>query len=267
MLTTDFHLHTNISVDSSASIDEMIQKAVDLGFTEVAITDHVDHNPADDGAGMYDPDKAFQATLAARERFARRIAIRHGAELGEPHFYAKENERLLKLPLDMVIGSVHCMGNFGVHSDLFDKISPPYAIRNYFQLMQEMVSQADIDVLGHLDYFDRYTAPRNIPAYNPDEYKDQIIGILKTIVSRNLALEVNTSGFRPGHKPPRTFPHPRVLTWYYEMGGRSISIGSDAHLPEHVGLGFDETARLLQIIGFREYHVYRARKPFPVPIT
>jgi histidinol-phosphatase (PHP family) len=267
MITTDFHLHTNISVDSPASIDEMIQKAAEAGFTEVAITDHVDHNPADDGAGMYDPDKAYLATLAVRERFADRITVRHGAELGEPHFYAKENERLLKLPLDVVIGSIHCMGNFGIHSDLFDKISPPYAIRNYFQLMQEMVNQADIDILGHLDYFDRYTAPRKIPGYNPDEYKDQIIGILKTIISRNIALEINTSGFRPGHDAPRPFPHPRVLTWYYEMGGRLISIGSDAHLPEQIGIGFSPTIELLQKIGFREYHVYRARKAFPVPIT
>ncbi len=267
MLRTDFHLHTNISVDSPTRIDEMIQKAVELGFIEVAISDHVDHNPADDGAGLYDPDKAFQATLAVRERFAGRITIRHGAELGEPHFYVKENERLLKLPLDVVIGSIHCMGNFGVHSDLFDKISPPYAIRNYFQLTQEMVSQADIDILGHLDYFDRYTAPRNIPGYNPEEYKDQITGILETLLARNIALEINTSGFRPGHQPARPFPHPKVLTWYYDMGGRQISIGSDAHLPEHVGIGFSETAQLLQKIGFREYHVYRARKPAPVPIT
>jgi histidinol-phosphatase (PHP family) len=267
MITTDFHLHTNISVDSPASIDQIIQKAVDLGFTEVAITDHVDHNPADDGAGMYDPDKAYQATLAVRDRFAGRITVRHGAELGEPHFYTKENAHLLTLPLDIVIGSIHCMGNFGVHSDLFDKISPPYAIRNYFQLMQEMVGQADIDVLGHLDYFDRYTAPRKIPAYDPNQYKDQIIGILKTILSRNIALEINTSGFRPGHEPPRTFPHPQVLTWYYELGGKLLSIGSDAHLPEQVGLGFNQTAGLLQQIGFREYHVYRARKPVPVPIT
>jgi histidinol-phosphatase (PHP family) len=265
MITTDFHLHTNISVDSPTPIEDMVRRAIDLGFSEVAITDHVDHNPADDGAGMYDPDKAYQATLAVCERFKDLIAVRHGAELGEPHFYARENERLLKLPLDVVIGSIHCMGNFGVHSDLFDKIQPAYAIRNYFQLMQEMVGQADIDILGHLDYFDRYTAPRNIPGYDPEEYKDQITGVLTTLIARDIALEVNTSGFRAGNNP-RTFPHPKVLTWYYQMGGRKISIGSDAHLPEHIGIGFPEAIALLQQIGFREYHIYRTRKPLAVPL-
>lgn len=264
MLTTDFHLHTNISVDSPTPIEDMVRRAVELGFSEVAITDHVDHNPADDGAGMYDPDKAYQATLGARERFKGQITVRHGAELGEPHFYGRENERLLKLPLDVVIGSIHCMGNFGVHSDLFDKIQPPYAIRNYFQLMQEMVSQADIDILGHLDYFDRYTAVRNIPGYNPEEYKDQITGILTTLLARDIALEVNTSGFRSDS--PRPFPHPLVLSWYHDLGGRLISIGSDAHRPEHIGIGFPEATALLQKIGFKEYHVYRTRTAVAVPL-
>jgi histidinol-phosphatase (PHP family) len=242
----------------------MVERAIELGLTEIAITDHVDHNPADDGAGMYNPDKAYQAALSARDRFGDRIAIRYGAELGEPHLYGRENERLYQLPVDVVIGSIHCMESYGVHSDLFDKVRPAEGITMYFQLMQDMVRQADIDILGHLDYFDRYTAARNIPGYRPEEYKDQITGILHTLLSRNIALEINTSGYRSPLSRP--FPHPQVLTWYHQMGGRRISIGSDAHLPEHFGAGFREILKVLRDIGFREYHIYRARKPVAVPI-
>ncbi|MFA5863801.1 MAG: histidinol-phosphatase HisJ family protein [Phycisphaerae bacterium] len=264
MIKTDFHLHTNMSTDSSATIELMVQRAIDLGLTEIAFTDHDDHNPADEGAGMYDPVKAYQASLSARQRFGGTIAIRHGVEIGEPHLFAKENQALYQLPLDIIIGSVHCIGPYGVHSDLFDHKTPAEGISEYFRLTLDMAKFADMDVLGHLDYFDRYTALRNIPPYNPNEYEDQISAILEVIISRNIALEINTSGLRSAN--PRPFPHPDVLKWHHRMGGRLICIGSDAHRPEQIAYGFEQTEDILRDIGFCEYHVFRARKPHCAPI-
>ncbi len=264
MIKTDFHIHTNISVDSSATLEEMIDSAIERGFTEIAITDHVDHNPADDGAGMYDPVKAYNATIDAQRKYGDRIIVRPGAELGEPHLYTAENRALYQLPLDVIIGSVHCMGPYGVHSDLFDNKQPAEAIREYFELVLDMARQADMDILGHLDYFERYTTKRGIPGYEPQDYRPLIEEILSTIIRRNIALEINTSSFRSNL--PRSFPGSDVLTWYHRMGGRLISIGSDAHLPDHYGTKFAELPPILRGIGFREYHVYRARKPVPLPL-
>ena len=57
-----------------------------------------------------------------------------------------------------------------------------------------------------------------------------------------------------------------ILKKYYELGGRLITIGADAHKPEHVGLRFDLLPQLLTGIGFREYAVYRKRSPILYPL-
>jgi len=264
MITTDFHTHTNISVDSSSSLDEMIVNAIKKGYTEIAITDHVDHNPADDGAGLYDPIKAYQATVDAQKKYAGQISIRLGAELSEPHLYTRENQVIYQLPQDVIIGSVHCIGPYGIHLNYFDAKQPDEAIREYFQFMLEMVRVGDFDILGHLDYFERYSFKRGLPNYNPEDYKVLITEILSTIIERNIALEVNTSCFRSNMNRP--FPRYDVLEWYYKMGGRLISIGSDAHCPDHLGTKFDAIPGLLRQIGFQEYHVYRTRKPVPLAL-
>jgi histidinol-phosphatase (PHP family) len=264
MIRTDFHLHTKRSVDSKAELDAMVQGAVERGLTEIAITDHVDNNPADAGYGFYRPADAYRATQEAQRRYGDRITIRHGVEFGETHLYAEVERPVREVPLDIIIASIHYIGPDGVHSTLLDHLPVQEAIGKYFDLMEVMVRQGDMDVLGHLDYFNRYIVGRNLPPYNPEDYRDSIRNILDIIISRQIALEVNTSGYRS--QDPRPFPHPIALKWYHDQGGRRISIGSDAHQPDHIGVGFAPTVKILREIGFREYLVFRNRQPVPIPL-
>ncbi len=265
MIKTDFHIHTRISVDSTAHVNDMVQRAIDCGFTEIALTDHLDYNPADEGYGRYDSRLAYEQTLAARALFGDRIGICHGVEIGEPHLYASKIRELYPCPFDVIIGSIHFVGEHGVHADLFDVRKPADAIRCFFDYTLAMVREGDFDILGHLDYFDRYTLMRNLPPYRPEDYESQIREILKVTLERNITLEVNVSGWRS--KADRCFPHPQVLDWYFQMGGRKISIGSDSHLPEHIGMNFGKVTEILLTVGFREYHVFRGRKPMSVPLA
>jgi histidinol-phosphatase (PHP family) len=258
MIKSDFHIHTTISVDASGKIDDMVARAIEIGLTEIAITDHADYNPLDEGANLYKPREAYEQTVRAREKFGDRIIIRHGVELGEPHMFVEEIKEARKQPNDVIIGSVHFIGSHGVHADYFDAYPLEEGIRAFFEFTLELAKTADIDILAHLDYFDRYTTQRGYPAYRPEAHKGQIMPILETIIGRKIALEVNTSGYRSPAN--RCFPHPEVLKWYYELGGRRISIGSDSHKPEHMGCGFEQTEEVLRGIGFSEYHTFQGRK-------
>jgi len=257
-IRTDFHLHTTLSVDATTQPEELIERSMALGMQEIAITDHVDNNSADEGAGRYDPHKAYELTQRLNTRFGDRITIRHGVELGEPHLYADENAIIYNLPVDIVIGSVHYIGTRGMHGDFFDAFGAAEGIARYFDFMLEMVKSADMDVLGHLDYFERYTAQRGLQAYEPNRFRDRIEPILEVIISRNIALEVNTSGYRADLGRP--FPHLTVLEWYRRRGGTLISLASDAHHVQHIGAGLDRAADCLKSLGFGEYHVYSRRK-------
>jgi len=264
-IRTDFHLHTEISVDAPTTGAEMVSAAVALGLSEIALTDHCDHNVSDEGAGRFPPREAYEKTEALRREWGDRIIIRHGVELAEPQLYEEKNAPIYELPLDMVIGSVHYVENWGVHADLFDVLPAEEAIHRYLGAVLETATRGRIDVLGHLDYFGRYTAQRKLPDYNPVDYRGQIRAILDAIIAREIALEVNSSGLRAGLGRP--FPHPAVLGWYRDQGGRRISLGSDAHRGEHVAAGLDESAKLAYELGFREYFVYRNRTAHAIPLT
>lgn len=264
-IRSDFHLHTELSVDAEADADRLVRRAIELGLRAIAITDHADQNAADEGAGLYDPQAAYAVTQRLRARYGDDIVIRHGVELGEPDVYARQYAPIYASPVDVVIGSVHYVGSHGVHADYFDVFDVDEAIEGYFESMLTMVEQADIDVLGHLDYFERYTAARGLAVYQPDQHRGRIERILEVIIAREIALEVNTSGYRNGLN--RFFPHSQVLRWYRHMSGSLLSLGSDAHRVEQVGCDLDRAATVLKAIGFKEYHVFCQRQSQPLPLA
>ena len=55
--------------------------------------------------------------------------------------------------------------------------------------------------------------------------------ILMALVESGTALEINTSGLR--HPVGETYPAPAIVAWFRDMGGRDVTVGSDAHRPEH----------------------------------
>jgi histidinol-phosphatase (PHP family) len=264
MITTDFHLHTNLSVDSTEEPFAIVQSAIDKGLTEIALTDHADYNPNDGGFGFYHPETAWKRTKEAQDKFHNSIIIRHGVEIGETHLFEKEISYIHQIPFDLVIGSIHFMETNGVHSDLFDVYPPQEGIRKYFDFMIDMATSGEMDILGHFDYFDRYTTQRGYPQYNPDDFASQIDKILQTIIKRDIAMELNTSGWRSSANRP--FPHPKILQKYFDLNGKLLCIGSDAHCKEHVGLFFDKAQELLLSIGFTEYHIFHNRSPISRPI-
>ena len=61
-------------------------------------------------------------------------------------------------------------------------------------------------------------------------------------------------------------PHTDILKRYRELGGEIITIGADAHTPEHVAYSFDQVPSILSEAGFRYYSVFKERKPIFLPL-
>ncbi|HKL79573.1 MAG TPA: hypothetical protein VJ888_03970, partial [Mobilitalea sp.] len=91
-------------------------------------------------------------------------------------------------------------------------------------------------------------------SYSYLQYADILDEVLKTILSFGKGIEVNTAGFKYG----LGHPHPKVelLKRYRELGGELITIGSDAHTPEHLCYDFDRISDLLLNLGFRYYATF-----------
>ena len=136
--------------------------------------------------------------------------------------------------------------------------------RHFFEVTLKRLEAYDcFDTLGHLDFVVRYGPNRN-QFYDFKTYGDIISAILELLIRKDKALEVNTGGFKYGLGHPN--PCEDVLKRYRELGGRLLTVGSDAHVPGFVGYEFDRTAELLKEIGFREYALYRKRVPQMLPL-
>jgi histidinol-phosphatase (PHP family) len=82
------------------------------------------------------------------------------------------------------------------------------------------------DTIGHLDYVKRYLLPLRAPAEfaaAPELYEP----LLHALVEGGVGLEMNTSGLR--QSPAETYPPAAVVTRFRELGGREVTVGSDAH--------------------------------------
>lgn len=47
-----------------------------------------------------------------------------------------------------------------------------------------------------------------------------------------------------------------MLKRYHELGGEIITVGADAHKPEHVAYDFDKVSNILKDAGFMYYTVF-----------
>ena len=257
-MLADCHLHTEFSTDSETPMRAQAERALELGIPAICVTDHMG---MDDPQGEFwlDTDRYMEAVRRLQEEYRGRLEIGFGVELGlMEHLRARQEEYLKKYPFDFVIGSVHLIhGEDPYNGELFRKYGDDEVFREYFRLSHRLLADApSIQSWGHLDYVVRYG--QNPEIYSYRKYADEIDAVLKLLLEKGIALEVNTAGFRT---LGRTNPEPDVLRRYRELGGELITVGSDGHQPEYLGYRFRETEELLRSCGFSYYAVFRQRKP------
>ena len=80
---------------------------------------------------------------------------------------------------------------------------------------------------------------------------------------KNLALEINTSGLRKGED---THPSFHYVKRFFELGGKYVTIGSDAHTKEDVGSHIKEGMDIAKRAGFNHVVFYMNRKPISISI-
>lgn len=271
MITADFHVHSDFSSDGKASMEDMILQGIKLGLKTLCFTDHLDY----DYPKIYtysfdlDIDKYLEQLQLMRDKYKSQIEILSGIELGmQPHITAHLDTIVKKYPFDFVIGSVHVV-------DYMDMYYPQYwegrteeeGIRRYFHAVKEgCKSFHGFHICGHIDYIVRYAPSSKIQynGYSHTDYADILDEILKTIIAHGKGIELNTSGYKYGlgHPHPKT----EIIKRYKELGGEIITIGSDAHLPEHLCYDFDRAKEVLKSIGYHYHTLFREGKPHMVKL-
>lgn len=133
-------------------------------------------------------------------------------------------EKILQIGgIDYVIGSLHSLKgkeDFYFWDFKKEKEHIDEALTCYFKQMLEMVQWGKFDTLAHITYPIRYiSGDYHIPV-DLQKYSGQIDEIFRLLIEKEIALELNTSGFRQAigdSLPPRA-----LLERYYKMGGKIV---------------------------------------------
>lgn len=272
MIQADMHMHTWFSTDSEACPRDMADGAVRKGLKTICFTDHFDKDDLEWGEeGIFDVDAYFVEMQKLQEEYAGKLNIRIGIELGLRTYLKDYYEELTKkYPFDFVIGSVHNVpykkdaeGNILYTDPAAEKLFTDRTDKEAYRLMMETtlenVRTSDcFQTLGHLDYVVRYGKSRE-KEYSYTDYADIIDEILKLLIEKEKGLEVNSAGLKYGL--PFAHPHPDVLKHYRELGGEIITIGADAHKPEHIAYDFAKAEEILKSCGFKYYTEFFEQKP------
>lgn len=256
----DYHLHTVDSCDSDASMTSMCARALELGLTEIAFTEHYDLNPHDQCPGFYQPARFFERLEAARAAFGPQgLTIRAGVELGEPHLYRSAHQATLDAwPYDFVLGSLHWCGPNNVFDpDYYAARSPAEAFAPYFAELAEMIRGGGFEILAHVDVIKR-TGFDVYGRFDTREWEDLYRPVWQACIEAGIAVEINTGGYRRRVSEPH--PTLEALRWYREMGGELLTLGSDAHRPEHIAYRFGDALALARAAGFERVCTFERRR-------
>ena len=243
MVRSDSHIHTHYSKDAhaSATFSAYIKQAEKLGLTSLTFTDHHDIDPAHP---LFKDPIDFKAYYQEflKVKTTSPIPIFFGVEVGYQSHVKHELQQFLKTyPFEHVILSIHYLEKKDLYTQVyFQGKTKKEAYQQYFETCLEAIQEIDdFHTFGHLDYIPRY-AP--FGDYEYAEFHDIIDEILKLLIKKNKALEINTSGFVTEGRP---YPRKEVIDRYLALGGTQFTYGSDAHRVEDLARYFSTIAPLL----------------------
>ena len=188
--------------------------------------------------------------------------LRRGIELGEAmRDFAYADELLSRLPeLDFVIGSQHQLSEKYDWNGLYflpeaTEQEAREQIADYLTLVLETAKWGKFSVLGHLTLPLRYMNENHGMHMSFDGFEDEVAQVFRALIENGCGIECNVNR---GNTP---LPDAKWLRLYHELGGEIITIGTDAHTPEFVGMRARETQELLKNCGLDYVCTFEKKKP------
>ncbi|MCL6451093.1 MAG: histidinol-phosphatase HisJ family protein [Acetobacteraceae bacterium] len=267
----DYHVHTVCSWDGREAADAFCRRALELGLSEIALTPHAEFDPREPGFGRYQPLACLEEVQQAQERYGGRLEVLLGVEVSfQPQHTPRIAEFLAGWPYDLVIGSVHRVGEFDY--------SVPYGREGaggpgpgpagwspepYLEALLAAAESGLFDVLGHLDVLWR-SAPPGTREKELDRAWPRMAQVVAVVARSGRGLELNTSGLYQG--PGQTYPAFELLRHFRREGGKVLTLGSDAHTAASLGRGLEYALELASAAGFSSLTRFRRRRPQPFPL-
>ena len=227
----DKHIHTTFSTDSDMKIEDAIKYMRGKNISAI-VTEHMDINFPKKNLFCFNVGDYFNAYSKYRGN-----DLLLGIELGMKEDCSKESSDLIKNnSFDYVIGSVHLVENLDLYyEDYYRGKNKKEAYVKYFEVILENLDKFKfIDSLGHIDYIARYAKFKDKEIYYRD-FSDIIDEILSKVVKEGKCLELNTRKLYSDTSVKNMID---IYKRFSELGGKYVTVGSDAHNVEAIGSNF-----------------------------
>ena len=261
----DMHTHSDNSFDGNHSCVKLCEGALQNGGVGIAITDHLDIDGEDYDVRAFTTNQ-FVETYSAKTVFKRRVSVIQGIELGQGIYRKELAESVLnEFKYDFVLGSIHNLENMKDFYFLdYSKYDVDDLLQKYFEAELALAQWDKTDSLAHLTYPLRYICGRDNISVDLTRYYDIIDEIFQTLIKNKKALELNVSSLFNYHHD--TMPGKELIMRYRAMGGKYVTVGTDAHYYDKVCLGIDKGYDLLKECGYEYFTIFQQREPWLIPI-
>jgi len=246
-MRVDLHNHTTLCNHATGTMQEYIEKAIDLKIDIFGFSDHAPMN-FDKKYRMDISEQPFyeNSVLQLKQKYKNKIDILLGYEVD----YLDGNyilDEVKNAKVDYLIGSVHFLNKWGFDNPEFIGVYKNKDIdkiwQDYFEAVRSMVKTGLFNIVGHLDLIKVF---KFLPK---KDIKSIAFNALKQIKKSNMVLEINSAGYRKPIK--EQYPSKELLELAFELD-IPITFGSDAHSVEQIGYKYNDIINLAKQIGYTQ---------------
>lgn len=257
----DSHVHTEFSSDSKMTINQVLD-SIEKNNIGIILTEHLDLNYPHDNMFKIDVDNYINKTKNLRSN---KLLI--GIEIGfDEDIYVEKCKNIASnYDFDFVLGSTHIVEGIDLYEQEYYKNTETGEVYNidevydkYFKAMLRMIKKNPyFDSMAHIDYISRYAARHyeDSEIYY-DKYSYIIDDILKELVHMDKAMEINTRRLNDKNVIEN---FSKIYGKFRDLGGRFVTIGSDSHEKESIGINFKKATELAENIGLKPVY-FKERK-------
>ncbi|MBE6450441.1 MAG: PHP domain-containing protein [Alphaproteobacteria bacterium] len=269
-----YHTHTTLS-DGSDCLDNMLQKAVELGWKQIGISDHMiihkdikqapTYEKMVSRSGDYVYYDSFEKCLPMFQKnaeYIRKTAKKYpidvlvGFEVDYFTYNGWEDEFknfIKQIDYDYLLTGNHFFFDekcevlidiyrYDLLDDIYKNDSYETYIKRHYQTIRKAVSSKMFNFLAHFDYARRTKQSQIYPC------RDEQLKIVDCLAENHIAAEVSTKGLR---KNNILYPDDFVLKNMINKGVELV-ISDDAHNVDELGYCFDETSIKLEQMGCKK---------------
>ena len=262
----DQNLHTHtIYCDGKDTPEEMVQRAIELGFDSIGFSGHAPMKyPIGWAMSEKNKDAYVKDVTAISEKYKDRIKVYLGLE---NDVYADTDLSLY----DYIISSVHFVkiGNeiFGIDCNIndvkqlidqhFGGNGLKYA-KYYYEELVKINALSRTDIVGHCDVVSKFSERENFFDVDSKEYQSFALESITAVAEKNKVFEINTGAISRGYRTT-VYPAPFIMKRLKELDCKFV-ISSDCHNRNFLNDKFDDCLLYLKSFGINKVYKFENGK-------